>query len=113
MDAQEEASRLSTEYSRVVGEAVAATMTLADTPEIVVARQAATEATERELRLRREYLGKGMQIPSTVCASCGKTFDQDRSTPGKVSGYDRPQDRCPGCARHLDGDRDPSYSLDY
>lgn len=107
-DAEEEASRLSDEYSRVLGEAVASGNTLADTPEIVAAREAALDATHKELRLQREYLGEGtMKIPSTVCANCGKTFDSDRSMPGVVPGHYSAQDRCPVCARYLDGYKYP------
>ena len=106
-DAQEEASRLSYEYSRVLDEAYATGNPRADNPEIVAAREAALDATNRELRLRREFYGEGLVIPSTTCRNCGMTLDSDRSMPGKVPGHSSVQDRCPVCARYLDGYKYP------
>ena len=57
-DAQEEASRLSYEYSDALDEAVASGDFNYDAPELAAAREAALDATHKELRLRREYLGK-------------------------------------------------------
>lgn len=56
-DAQEEASRLSHEYSDALKEAVASDDFNYYARELVAAREAALGATHKELRLRREYLG--------------------------------------------------------
>ena len=57
LDAGLEARHLSYEYQRVMEEAVASGNALTDNPEIVAAREAALEATHKELRLRQEFFG--------------------------------------------------------
>lgn len=107
LDAIKEARRTEDEYGRVMDEAVASGDARADKPELVAARQKALEATRKSLQLEQEFYGEGPAIPSTTCRNCGKTLDSDRSMPGKVAGYSDPQDRCPVCARYLDGYKYP------